>query len=122
MEISNPVRDFMIRTKCSSAWLSGQTGISARHLLRLKMRPDKFPLGTHTAKKFLEFMALHNGQPTPTAAEISERARLKHGDLCKEMWSDPEFRAKQMTARGTRKARKKASEAAKKAWKTRRGE
>jgi hypothetical protein len=86
------------------------------------MRPEKFPLGTNTAKKFLEFMELYNGRPIPTAAEISERARQDHGELCKEMWADPEFRAKQMRNRRTSKARKKASEAAKKAWKTRKGE
>jgi len=122
VQISNPVRDFMVRTKCSSAWLSENTGISARHLLRLKMRPEKFPLGANTAKKFLEFMERHDGQPTPTAAELIERARQNHGELCKEMWADPEFRAKQMRTRGTRRASIKASESARKAWATRKAD
>ena len=122
MEISNPVRDFMIRTQCSSACISEKTGISARHLLRLKMRPEKFPLGSNTAKKFLEFTQLYRRRRIPTAADMSERARLKHGKLCKDMWADPEFREKQMRVRATREAKEKASEAAIKSWKTRKGE
>ena len=111
----NVIRRFMIRTECSSRWLSDRMGITQRHLVRVK-NDRRYPPGRKTLCCFNAFLEKQGDDPIPSRDDLKKARASRLSEAMKKLWADPKWSEFLRAMLKSRKQRRISRVTARRSW------